>query len=211
MRPFYQPLLYNPPQSFASIRFPETNANEILVVDGMDPAGCPQNAAQTARHRLPVDGIVVSFGTTDPINKAEVELRKISWAISTCSTTGFTWGNMPDGEIRIVIGTNPGVIAGTARDENGGSMSNVIVALLPEENHRNRIDLYQSVVSDAAGNYRFSDRVPPGAYRLFAWEDVEADAWRNAAFMRLHENRGKAIRVGEGSSSNADLDVIRIR
>jgi hypothetical protein len=123
---------------------------------------------------------------------------------------GLHIGNMPDGEIRIVIGTNPGAIAGIARDENGGSMSNVTVALLPDETHRNRIDLYQSAVSDSSGNFYF-DRVPPGAYRLFAWEDVEKDSWRNSAFMRLHENRGKAIRVGEGASSNADLDVIRIR
>jgi hypothetical protein len=89
-------------------------------------------------------------------------------------------------------------------------MANVTVALLPDENHRNRIDLYQSVVSDVAGTFRF-DTVPPGAYRLFAWEDVEKDAWRNPAFMHLYESRGEEINVGEGRSGNSDLDVIRIR
>jgi protocatechuate 3,4-dioxygenase beta subunit len=123
---------------------------------------------------------------------------------------GLHTGTIPDGEMLILIGTNPGGLAGIARDESGAPMSNVTVALLPDEYHRNRIDLYQNAISDAAGVYRF-DRVPPGAYRLFAWEDVEKDAWRNPAFMRLYENRGKGINVGEGISGNADLDVIRIR
>jgi hypothetical protein len=123
---------------------------------------------------------------------------------------GLHTGNIPDGEMLIVIGTNPGGLAGIAKDESGAPMSNVTVALLPDEYHRNRIDLYQNAISDAAGAYRF-DRVPPGAYRLFAWEDVEKDAWRNPAFMRLFENRGKGVNVSEGISGNADLDVIRIR
>jgi hypothetical protein len=123
---------------------------------------------------------------------------------------GLHTGTLPDGEMLIVIGTNPGGLAGIAKDESGAPMSNVTVALLPDEYHRNRIDLYQSAISDAAGVYRF-DRVPPGAYRLFAWEDVEKDAWRNPAFMRVYENRGKGVNVGEGVSGNADLDVIRIR
>jgi protocatechuate 3,4-dioxygenase beta subunit len=123
---------------------------------------------------------------------------------------GFHAGNMPDGEMLVIIGMNPGIIAGVARDESGGPLPNMTVVLLPDEYHRNRFDLYQSALSDAAGKYRF-DRVPPGAYRIFAWEDVETDAWRNPAFMRLHENRGKGIIVVEGSSTNADLEVIRMR
>jgi hypothetical protein len=123
---------------------------------------------------------------------------------------GLHAGNMPDGEMVIVIGTNPGTIAGVARDEKGAPLTNVTVALLPDESHRHRIDLYQSVISDAKGNYRF-ERVPPRAFRIFTWEDVEKDAWRNPAFMRLHENRGKGVSVVEGTSTNADLDVIRIR
>jgi len=68
---------------------------------------------------------------------------------------GLHAGNTPDGEMVIVIGTNPGAVAGVARDENGAPQSNVTIALFPDESHRNRIDLYQSVISDAAGDYRF--------------------------------------------------------
>jgi len=113
-------------------------------------------------------------------------------------------------EIRIVIGTNPGAVSGIARDENGAPLSNVTVVLLPDEYHRNRIDLYRNVSTDDAGRYSF-DRVPPGDYRIFAWEDVEKELWRDPSFMRLHENRGKGVSVGEGSPVKADLDVIRIR
>jgi hypothetical protein len=89
-------------------------------------------------------------------------------------------------------------------------MSNVTVVLMPDENHRNRIDLYQSVATDAAGAYRF-DRVPPGSYKVFAWEDVEKDAWRNPSFMRLHENRGQSIQVAEGTTATVNAAVVRLR
>lgn len=106
--------------------------------------------------------------------------------------------------------SSPGSIQGVARDDSGAPLPHVTVVLLPDESRRNRIDLNQSTVSDAAGRYRF-DRVPPGNYRLFAWEDVEKEEWRNPTFMRFHENRGKDIVIGEKTSSNEDLSVIRIR
>lgn len=123
---------------------------------------------------------------------------------------GLHGSRLPDGQISIVIGTNAGELRGVAVDENGATMSNVTVVLIPEDNQRNRLDLYQSVATDASGAYRF-ERVPPGAFKLYAWEDVEKDLWRDSSFMSVFGNRGQSLQILEGASLNANVNVIRMR
>jgi hypothetical protein len=123
---------------------------------------------------------------------------------------GLRGNGFTEGAIRIVIATNAAELRGVAVDESGGTMSNVTVVLLPDETHRNRIDLYRITTTDASGAYRF-DRVAPGTYKLFSWEDVEKDAWRNPAFMSLYESRGQPLQIGEASSATANVNVLRYR
>jgi hypothetical protein len=72
------------------------------------------------------------------------------------------------------------------------------VVLLPDS-QRQRVDLYQSRTTDANGAYLF-EHIAPGQYKLFAWEDIEKDAWRDPAFMRLYEASGKEIAIGESAT-----------
>jgi hypothetical protein len=120
---------------------------------------------------------------------------------------GLHLGDVPQGQIEVLIGNNPGTASGVVLDENRMGASGITVALLPDESRRNRIDLYRSVVTDASGRYRFV-RVPPGRYKLFAWEDVEKNSWRNANFMKLYEDRGKSIVIGEGTDVDVELTSI---
>jgi hypothetical protein len=51
--------------------------------------------------------------------------------------------------------------------------------------------------------------VPPGDYKLFAWESVRPFAYQNAAFIAKDENRGRFIHVGEDNTVKAELTIIR--
>jgi hypothetical protein len=44
------------------------------------------------------------------------------------------------------------------------------------------------VSTDPSGGFQF-DHVPPGEYKIFAWTDVDNDAWYEADFMRNNETR----------------------
>ena len=57
------------------------------------------------------------------------------------------------------------------------------------------------------GRFRFQE-IPPGDYKLFAWDDIDPGAWQNADFMRLYESRGRALRVSENSKEELQLNVI---
>jgi hypothetical protein len=55
-------------------------------------------------------------------------------------------------------------------------------------------------VSGSSGRFQF-DRVPPGDYKVFAWQEVEAGAWHDPEFMRTYENLGTPVRVSEGETA----------
>jgi hypothetical protein len=75
---------------------------------------------------------------------------------------------------------------------------------VPEESNRHRKDLFRSALSDASGSYRI-EGLPPGNYKLFAWEDVEPQMWHDPAYMRVYEDLGRAVTIAEGTSQVVDL------
>jgi hypothetical protein len=52
------------------------------------------------------------------------------------------------------------------------------------------------------------NRIPPGDYIAFSWEEVEEGAWMDPEFVKRYEDRGKKIHVNEGG--NPSLTVVAI-
>jgi hypothetical protein len=53
--------------------------------------------------------------------------------------------------------------------------------------------------------------VAPGAYKILAWEALEANAHFDPQILREYEEQGKAIRVAEGGKITADVRMIPTR
>jgi hypothetical protein len=101
--------------------------------------------------------------------------------------------------IEIVIGTDAGEIRGFAVGGNG-PMGNVPVQLVPTlkdhpQNARNAI-------TEPDGRFRISG-VPPGGYRIFAWE--YRGPWADP---QTYEASGKLIYVSEGTTQDVQVTVI---
>jgi len=111
-----------------------------------------------------------------------------------------------DNPVEITIGTDGGTISGTVIDDMAGPFSNATVALVPDAlDQRERPDLYRKTASDSAGNFQMT-AIPPGNYKLFAWEWTEPDSWQNPEFIRAYESRGKPVTV----SASARQDKIQL-
>ena len=85
-------------------------------------------------------------------------------------------------KIEIVLGNAPGSLNGTVRDEKRQPIPNVRVVLVPAR--RNRIDPFKTTRTGESGEFRF-ESVPPGDYKLFAWEDIEDGAWLDPDVMEI--------------------------
>lgn len=110
-------------------------------------------------------------------------------------------------QLEILVGTNTGTLDGAVTDEKQEPAINVQVVLIPDAAHRTRWDRYRSLSTDALGKFHV-EGIPPGDYKVFAWEDVEIGAWQDPDFIRLYEDRGKPLRIGESGQANIDLRVI---
>jgi hypothetical protein len=104
--------------------------------------------------------------------------------------------------LEIVIGTNPGGLEGLVTTERQTPAAGTTVVILPAV--RGRFDLIKTAATDPSGRFHL-DRLPPGDYTVFAWEEVSDGAWQDPDFMRSYENRGTPIRIAEGRTERVAL------
>jgi hypothetical protein len=112
-----------------------------------------------------------------------------------------------EGRIEVVVGTDASTLNGRVLDERKEPALNVKVVLVPDAPLRRRWDLYKNVTTDQLGNFTIRS-VPPGDYKVFAWEDVSDNIWTLAEFLKDDEARGKPIHIGSSSREQIDLAVI---
>lgn len=104
----------------------------------------------------------------------------------------------PTGPIEIVMSMKMGSITGTATSATQQPLSGVTVVTVPWG---------RTAVTDPRGNFTIA-KIPPGDYKVYAFEDVEMYAWQNPDFMRPHENRGKSVRVEVDAVANVQVVAI---
>jgi hypothetical protein len=109
--------------------------------------------------------------------------------------------------LQLQIGFGAGRIQGTVQDARGAAYQGALVTLVPDEPRRLRTELYFSTPTDQYGRYAFSS-VPPGSYRVFAWEEIPSGAHMDPEFIRRFEDRGRVIKVERGNSLDAQIPVI---
>jgi hypothetical protein len=114
----------------------------------------------------------------------------------------------PESSIEITTATNPGSLGGRVLDSLQRPSTGAIVVLMPEVDRRSqRADLYKTTSTDEAGRF-LMEGIAPGDYRVFSWETVAELAWRDPAFMREYEERGRAVSITEGTRQTVDLTSI---
>jgi hypothetical protein len=120
---------------------------------------------------------------------------------------GLTFGSDPVGPIEVLLNTNAGSIAGIVVGPDRGPIARATVVLVPPMNRRQNPALYKLARSDAEGRFSL-DLVPPGSYKLFAWESVQPSAYQNAGFLEKFEDRGVNVTVSPGSRVDVTVDWI---
>ena len=113
----------------------------------------------------------------------------------------------PRGTLDIVLGTNPGSLDAVVVDSRKMPVPAVTAVLVPDVSKRKRYDIFRQATSDSNGRIHL-DSVVPGDYKLFAWEIVESNAWTDPDFIRVYENNGVTVHVGEGGRASAEVTVI---
>jgi Carboxypeptidase regulatory-like domain len=121
---------------------------------------------------------------------------------------GFSVGNTTPEPVEIVVGRSPGRVEGTVRDALGNPVAHPTVVLVPSPPHRNNPDLYLKWSADVSGKFSIPT-VPPGAYKIFAWDSPPyGEPWQNADFIAAYESIGVSIQIEPNSETSVQVRVI---
>ena len=77
---------------------------------------------------------------------------------------------------------------------------NATVVLVPDLARRAQRSLYKSAKAGTSGEFAFQ-KVPPGDYKVFAWQEENGGPWLDPEYLRQYEERGTPLRVETGKAT----------
>jgi uncharacterized surface anchored protein len=110
--------------------------------------------------------------------------------------------------VEVVLAFGAGRIQGVAYKDkdNRKAAPSATVVLIPDAKRRGDSQYYRAAKADQSGAFLLGN-VPPGDYSLFAWEDVDKDAYMDPDFMQQYEGAGIPVHVEQGSSLSFELQL----
>jgi hypothetical protein len=102
--------------------------------------------------------------------------------------------------MEIVLATGGGNLNGRILD---GTVSRVV--LVPEVRHR--LDLYVAVSSSNTGRFQFTN-IPPGRYKIFAWQNPAEGVWTDPDYLQRYENSGTPVDIQSESAEYTEIHEI---
>jgi hypothetical protein len=106
----------------------------------------------------------------------------------------------------IVISGNGGTLEGVAVDGRGRPVPLAQVVLVPEQS-RERADFFKSAFADTDGRFTLAG-IPPGDYKLVAWEALERYGFFAPERLRQAADQGQLIHIAESSMQTANVTPI---
>ena len=113
------------------------------------------------------------------------------------------------GPVDVVLSPHAGQATGVVQDDSQQSTAGATVVLVPQEKERKDLPrYYRTAAADAAGAFAFQG-LDPGAYRVYAWQDVESGAWMDPEFLAPFENRGEPLTIREDGREELKVKLVR--
>ncbi|HET9283853.1 MAG TPA: carboxypeptidase regulatory-like domain-containing protein [Candidatus Angelobacter sp.] len=110
------------------------------------------------------------------------------------------------GQLHIVLAANGAEVTGSVLED--GQPHAATVVLVPSvAEWQSSASMYRVVPAQHDGTFSFKG-VRPGAYKLFAFEDVDAFAWMDPEFRKPVESLGEAISVSEGDHVTRQISPV---
>jgi hypothetical protein len=108
--------------------------------------------------------------------------------------------------IDVIVGRNSKSLTGMVLALDNKPAPGAIVVLVPNQLQK-RADRYRRVVTDAQGRFRIAG-MPPGAYTVYAFDEILSDAFYDPEFLRLYVGRGVDVTINDVTDSIANPKLI---
>ena len=115
---------------------------------------------------------------------------------------------VPAEELILVLNPNGGIVEGSVNNAKDEAATGVPVTLIPDDAHHRRQSWHYRITNTDQNGRFIIKGVPPGEYKIYAWEEMEGRAFEDPDFMKPHESEGEAVSLKEGGHETKQLKVI---
>jgi carboxypeptidase family protein len=120
---------------------------------------------------------------------------------------GVEFAGSVTGQLEIVMSGNGGQVEGVVLNAEDQPATAATVELVPDAARRAMFRLYRQASTDQYGRFVIKG-ITPGAYKLFAWEDIADGQYEDPEFMKSCEGLGHPVGIRAGSRESAQLKMI---
>lgn len=112
------------------------------------------------------------------------------------------------GKLDVVLSADAADVRGTVRNEAGEASAGTAVTLWEADLPPGAADSTKTLVTDQSGGFRFQN-LPPGDYRVAAWEEIEPGMAAIPAFRARFEGVASAVKLSARDHATADLKLVK--
>jgi len=109
--------------------------------------------------------------------------------------------------LQILLGSNGGRLQVSAYNGKGELHPGAQFVLVPDVKRRDRREQYRAAPSGEDGQATLRG-IPPGSYKLFAWEHLETNAYLNSDYLQAYENFGVPVNIASGDNLPVSVRLI---
>ncbi|MBL8178765.1 MAG: carboxypeptidase regulatory-like domain-containing protein [Bryobacterales bacterium] len=123
---------------------------------------------------------------------------------------GLTVSGTPVSGVDVVISPKGAEVSGTVTDKDGKLLAAAAVVLHPLSAKPSRqAELQRMASADQNGAFRFRG-LPPGEYRLYAFEGIEGGEAGDADLLKEHEAKAVTLSLKEGAREARELKAVLV-
>jgi Carboxypeptidase regulatory-like domain len=189
------------------IRVPLKPALDGAFAPNLQPAA-PVPQPPLADGTFVIAGVSAGEFTVGPVTglPAGFYVKEARFSQADVLSQPLRFSGVGGGALEIVLSSRASQVDGVAVDTRSTPIAGARMVLVPDR-QRNRTDLFKTTTSDSSGRFVFRS-IPPGDYRVFAWETLDSYAYFDPDLLRRVEPQGTPVRVTESATNNLTVRII---
>jgi hypothetical protein len=136
----------------------------------------------------------------------EFYVKAAKWGASDALSSGLNVGRDSGGTLVINLALDGGRVDGVVIQDKQ-TVPGAFVTLVPDPPNRSREDLYSQTAANRLGRFSLLG-LPPGDFKVFAWEPGNSVDFRDPEFIKNFENRGAHVHIDPKQQQSVQLDLI---